>query len=255
MARLSVNVNKIATLRNSRGKNVPSVLATALYLEGCGADGITVHPRPDERHIRRQDVVDLKNHLKVELNVEGYPSSEFIELVEKTLPAQVTLVPDPPDTLTSNAGWRWDRHEQILKAALARLKKSPFRVALFMDPWDCGPEDLERVRQLGADRIELYTERHADNFNTEAQAETLSVYRDFGKEALAVGLELNAGHDLTARNVRPLLEVLPEIKEVSIGHAFIADSLEWGLKETLREYKDAVDLSKPFAPRRKEIGE
>ena len=253
MTVLSVNVNKIATLRNSRGKDLPSVLRTALYLERCGAEGITVHPRPDGRHIRSQDVLDLKKHLRVELNIEGYPSPQFLDLVESVQPGQVTLVPDPPEAITSNAGWRWQEHHQILEASLGRLKKNSFRIALFMDPYDAGAEDLKHMRGVGADRIELYTEQYADSFGTDQEEKTLGDYRAFADLALAEGLELNAGHDLNARNVRKLLKRIPEIKEVSIGHALISDALEWGLKDTLKEYQRAVDLSQPFEPRASEL--
>ncbi len=255
MAVLSVNVNKIATLRNSRGGKLPSVLKTALYLERHGAEGITVHPRPDARHIRHQDVWDLKQHIGVELNIEGYPSSDFMDLVEKVQPAQVTLVPDPPEAITSQLGWLWSAHQKILVESLARLSEQPFRISLFMDPAKAGRQDLKNMKDLGAHRVELYTEQYADSYATSEREDVLRLYRNFSDLAIAEGFELNAGHDLTARNVRTLLEKIPEIKEVSIGHAFISDAMEWGLKDTLAEYQKAVDLSEPFQPRRAELSD
>jgi pyridoxine 5-phosphate synthase len=236
MTTLSVNVNKIATLRNSRGGDVPNVLKTTLDIEGFGAQGITVHPRPDERHIRRQDVVDIKSAAKVELNVEGYPSGDFLDLIRKVRPAQVTLVPDPPDVLTSNAGWKVGANRDLLREVIKEIKAVGARVSLFVDPLDYVECDMSDVAGVGADRIELYTEAYARDFGTTKQDFTLALYGDAAQKAKAAGLEVNAGHDLNTQNLRALKDAIPFLAEVSIGHALICDALYWGLEETVKRY-------------------
>lgn len=236
MTVLSVNVNKIATLRNSRGGDLPNVLKTALDIERFGAQGITVHPRPDERHIRRQDVYDLKGAIHVELNVEGYPAPEFLELVRHVKPAQVTLVPDPPNVITSNAGWKVESNRQLLMNAIDDIKKSGARVSLFIDPIDYVKRDLKDVASVGADRIELYTEAYAKHFGTHNEKQILSSYIVTAQKAKEAGLKVNAGHDLNLFNLKPLKDAIPFLAEVSIGHALICDALYLGLEETVKRY-------------------
>ena len=223
MTALSVNINKVATLRNARGGNVPDVLQFALDCEAFGADGVTVHPRPDERHIRRTDVYDIAKAIHVEFNIEGYPSEDFIRLVTDVHPAQVTLVPDSPDQLTSNHGWD----------ITARLHQAGCRVSIFVDPT---PEMVEGAKKVGADRVELYTGPYAELFPSDPQT-ALEMYRPAAEKAHEIGLGLNAGHDLSLQNLRPLIQAFPWIDEVSIGHQIIADALYLGIKETIKQYK------------------
>jgi len=237
---LSVNVNKLATLRNSRGKNNPDVVKTALQIVTFGAEGITVHPRPDGRHIRRQDVVDLKRSLTVELNIEGYPTDDFLELVEEVRPAQVTLVPDPPHVLTSNAGWRVAQNFTTLGPAIERIHKCGARVSLFIDPKTVETADWESLVKLRADRVELYTEAYAEAYPTPQKAQILRQYREAGLEAIHRGLQVNAGHDLNLENLTEFCRALPFLSEVSIGHALICDALQFGLDRTVRLYLDAI---------------
>jgi pyridoxine 5-phosphate synthase len=237
MVRLSVNVNKVATLRNARGGDNPNVLEAARACVAAGAHGITVHPRPDGRHIRYQDVHDLAAALDVELNVEGYPAPELLDLVCAVRPAQCTLVPDPPDVLTSNAGWRLDGDTARLGDVLARLRAHGIRTSLFLDP---DPEAVARARALGADRIELYTMDYARAFGTAEQEAVFARYQRAAVAAGAHGLGLNAGHDLDLRNLPYLVAHLPGLLEVSIGHALIADALYRGLAATVRDYLAAV---------------
>jgi pyridoxine 5-phosphate synthase len=233
---LSVNVNKLATLRNSRGGNVPNVLQTTLDIERFGAQGITVHPRPDERHIRRQDVHDIKKAVHVELNVEGYPAPEFLDLIRQVRPAQVTLVPDPPDVLTSNAGWKVSTNHELLTRAIKEIKQSGARVSLFIDPKDYITHDMSDVVSVGADRIELYTEAYAHFYGTSDHDSTLALYVDAAHKARDAGLKVNAGHDLNTQNLKAFKDVIPFLAEVSIGHALICDALYWGLEETIHRY-------------------
>ena len=233
MAKLSVNINKVATLRNARGGNVPDVLQFAKDCEVFGADGVTVHPRPDERHIRRSDVYAIAGALDVEFNIEGYPSEDFIRLVTDVRPAQVTLVPDSPDQLTSNHGWNTVANAERLKAITARLHEAGCRVSIFVDP---RPEMVEGAKKVGADRVELYTGPYAELFEENPQA-ALEMYRPAAEKAHELGLGLNAGHDLSLRNLHPLVEAFPWIDEVSIGHQLIADALYLGIKETIKQYK------------------
>jgi len=233
MTALSVNINKVATLRNARGGNVPDVLQFALDCEAFGADGVTVHPRPDERHIRRTDVYDIAKAIHVEFNIEGYPSEDFIRLVTDVRPAQVTLVPDSPDQLTSNHGWDTVANEAKLRNITARLHQAGCRVSIFVDPT---PEMVEGAKKVGADRVELYTGPYAELFPSDPQA-ALEMYRPAAEKAHEIGLGLNAGHDLSLQNLRPLIQAFPWIDEVSIGHQIIADALYLGIKETIKQYK------------------
>ena len=233
MTALSVNINKVATLRNARGGNVPDVLQFALDCEAFGADGVTVHPRPDERHIRRTDVYDIAKAIHVEFNIEGYPSEDFIRLVTDVHPAQVTLVPDSPDQLTSNHGWDTVANEAKLRDITARLHQAGCRVSIFVDPT---PEMVEGAKKVGADRVELYTGPYAELFPSDPQA-ALDMYRPAAEKAHEIGLGLNAGHDLSLQNLRPLIQAFPWIDEVSIGHQIIADALYLGIKETIKQYK------------------
>ena len=233
MTALSVNINKVATLRNARGGNVPDVLQFALDCEAFGADGVTVHPRPDERHIRRTDVYDIAKAIHVEFNIEGYPSEDFIRLVTDVHPAQVTLVPDSPDQLTSNHGWDTVANEAKLRDITARLHQAGCRVSIFVDPT---PEMVEGAKKVGADRVELYTGPYAELFPSDPQA-ALEMYRPAAEKAHEIGLGLNAGHDLSLHNLRPLIQAFPWIDEVSIGHQIIADALYLGIQETIKQYK------------------
>ena len=231
--RLSVNINKIATLRNARGGDIPDLLKAAKDLESYGAEGITVHPRPDERHIRFQDVLDLKPIVNTEFNIEGYPGEKFLELVEKVKPEQVTLVPDPPDVLTSNAGWDTKKNRDLLKDICLRLKESGIRVSIFLNP---DPEMVEPAKYSGADRIELYTETYAKQFPLNKD-KAIEPFVQTAQEANKVGLGLNAGHDLNLQNLRFFKESIPELLEVSIGHALISDALYFGLENVVNMYK------------------
>jgi pyridoxine 5-phosphate synthase len=232
VTKLSVNINKIATIRNARGGNIPDLLHAAKMIQSFGADGITVHPRPDERHIRYQDVRDLKNVVYTELNVEGYPSETFLHLVEEVLPEQVTLVPDPPGVLTSNAGWDTIRHAHLLKQVVKRLKDKGMRVSIFLDP---DPALIESAIKTGTDRIELYTEAYASGYdeNCEKAIEPYILTALAAKEA---GLGINAGHDLNLDNLEYFNKHIPGLMEVSIGHALISDALYLGLEKTVLEY-------------------
>ncbi len=236
MTKLSVNVNKIATLRNSRGNALPDVLQTALDIERFGAQGITVHPRPDERHIRKQDVYDISKRIHVEFNIEGYPSPDFIQLIRDVRPAQCTLVPDPPDVLTSNAGWNVQQNMGYLQEVIGQLKQSGTRVSLFIDPYDFINADVSQIAKTGTDRIELYTESYARAFPTPERDAVCAVFQKVADHAHACGLGINAGHDLNLHNLRYLIQHIPFIAEVSIGHALICDALYFGLEKTVQKY-------------------
>ena len=233
MAKLSVNINKVATLRNARGGNVPDVLQFAVDLERFGAEGVTVHPRPDERHIRRTDVYAIAGAIHVEFNIEGYPSEDFIRLIQDVRPAQVTLVPDSPEQLTSNHGWDTVANAETLKPIIARLHEAGCRVSVFVDPQ---PEMVAGAKAVGADRVELYTGPYAELFPSDSKA-ALEMYRPAAEKARELGLGLNAGHDLSLTNLHALIEAFPWIDEVSIGHQLIADALYLGIKETIKQYK------------------
>ena len=240
MIRLSVNVNKAATLRNARGGSVPDVVRVARTCIEAGCHGITVHPRPDERHIRATDVAALAAMLTVEFNVEGYPSPRFLDLVCRVRPAQCTLVPDAPGVLTSNAGWRLDADTAWLAEVIARLHAAGMRVSLFMDP---EPAAMARARSLGADRVELYTEPYARAFHTPRRDEVFARYLRAAEAAIAAGLGINAGHDLDLGNLPYLARHLPGLAEVSIGHALISDALFMGLPAAVRAYLDALTVA------------
>ena len=236
MTKLSVNINKIATLRNARGGNNPDVVKTAMDCESFGAEGITVHPRPDERHIRKSDVLDLKGVLKVEFNIEGYPSPEFIDLVLKVKPAQVTLVPDRPDQLTSNAGWDTRANQEFLTDVLDVFRKGGIRTSLFVNADNAM---VEYAAKAGADRVELYTEPYATLYPADKEA-AIAPFVEAAKRARSLGLGLNAGHDLSLVNLAYLHQNIPWIDEVSIGHALICDALYLGLKKTIESYKKCL---------------
>lgn len=232
MTKLSVNINKIATIRNARGNNNPDVVKVALDCERFGAQGITVHPRPDERHIRTQDVYDLKKKICTEFNIEGYPDKRYLQLVKDTKPAQATLVPDPPDALTSNEGWDTKTHLLKLKDIVAELKSYGTRVSIFLNP------DLEMVefaKITGTDRIELYTEPYAINYHLD-KFKAIEPYILASKYATELNIGINAGHDLDLQNLKFLTDSIPQIKEVSIGHALICDALYFGLENTIQLY-------------------
>lgn len=236
MTTLSVNINKIATLRNARGGNIPDVCKVALDCEKFGAEGITVHPRPDERHIRYQDVLDLKPILTTEFNIEGNPTREFVELVKKVKPAQVTLVPDAHDALTSNAGWDTKTHQDFLKEIVSGFQQAGIRVSIFVDT---NPVNIEYAAKTGTDRVELYTEPYATNYPND-KAAAVATFVQAAKLAKSLGLGINAGHDLSLDNLAYLHQNIPWLEEVSIGHALIADALYLGLEETIKRYKAAL---------------
>jgi pyridoxine 5-phosphate synthase len=238
MTKLSINVNKIATLRNARGANNPDLVQVALDCERFGAQGITVHPRPDERHIRTQDVYDLKKVIATEFNIEGYPDARYMKLVRETKPAQATLVPDPPDAITSNAGWDTEKNLDQLKDIVAELKSYGARVSIFLNP---EVKMVEYAKETGTDRIELYTEPYATNFYKNKET-AIKDYIITCKSATELGLELNAGHDLDLHNLNYLVNCIPEIKEVSIGHALICHALYYGLENTVQMYLRALKV-------------
>lgn len=233
-AKLSVNINKIATLRNSRGGNNPDVIKAALDIERFGADGITVHPRPDERHIRYADVRELKKVIRTELNIEGNPLEDsFVQLVLETLPAQVTLVPDSRDQLTSNHGWDTIAEQHYLRSIIPVFQKEGIRVSIFVDPVTAM---VAAAKDCGTDRIELYTEGYARDYQQHKEA-AVKDYIAAAEKAAAVGLGLNAGHDLDLHNLGFFAQQLPNLDEVSIGHALISDALYFGLQNTVQLYK------------------
>ena len=236
MTKLSVNINKVATLRNARGGNVPDVLKVALDCERFGADGITVHPRPDERHIRRQDVYDLRPLLHTEFNIEGYPAPEFIDLVLKVKPHQVTLVPDSPTQLTSNAGWDTKKNLAFLSEVLEEFKKAGIRTSVFVST---DVEMIEYAAKAGTDRVELYTEPYASGYVKNPEA-AVAPFVTAVKAVRSLGLGLNAGHDLSLVNLNYFYKNIPWLDEVSIGHALICDALYLGLERTIREYKNCL---------------
>ena len=236
MTRLSVNINKFATLRNARGGNLPDVLKAALDCEKFGAEGITVHPRPDERHIRYQDVLDLKPILTTEFNIEGNPIPSFIDLVMRVRPAQVTLVPDAEDVLTSNAGWDTIQNKQFLKDVCKMFKDAGIRTSIFIDPVT---EMIKHAAEIGCDRVELYTEAYSAQYSQNRE-QAIEPYFKAAQCAAECGLGLNAGHDLNLDNLRYFIETIPFIDEVSIGHALICDALYMGLENTIQAYLKEV---------------
>ncbi len=236
LTNLSVNINKVATLRNARGENTPDVEQVAVDCEAFGADGITIHPRPDERHIRRDDVVKLRPLVKTEFNIEGYPTEEFMDLVLKIKPEQVTLVPDAPDSLTSSAGWDVQAHAEFLTQVVDRLREAGIRSSIFVDT---NPENIRMAAKAGADRVELYTKPYADLYPTDPE-KAVAPYVEASRTAHKVGLGVNAGHDLNLENLAYFHHHVPDLNEVSIGHALISDALYLGLSETIRRYKEAL---------------
>ncbi|MGC4023275.1 MAG: pyridoxine 5'-phosphate synthase [Cyclobacteriaceae bacterium] len=232
MTRLSVNINKIATLRNARGGNNPNVIQVAMDCERFGAQGITVHPRPDERHIRFNDAIELKKVVKTEFNIEGYPDERYLKLIREVKPEQVTLVPDKPDAITSNAGWDTLKHEKFLQEIVVELKKIGTRISIFVDP---EVKMVEGAKKIGADRIEFYTEPYASHFHSNKE-KAVRPYIEAGKIAHEIGLGINAGHDLDLHNLKFLKQSLPHLDEVSIGHALISDALYFGLENTIQLY-------------------
>jgi pyridoxine 5-phosphate synthase len=240
--KLSININKLATLRNARGKNNPDIVASALELLKLGAEGITVHPRPDERHIRRKDVYELRDALPrtVEFNIEGYPSDEFVDMVIDVKAQQCTLVPDPPEALTSNAGWNVKANVELLKKVGSRLKAAGVRSSVFVDPETVTTDDYQLLKSFGIDRVELYTERYAETFGTDESAAVLEDYARSAREAKSAGLGINAGHDLTSENLTALVRAIPFLDEVSIGHALVCDALWLGFRETIQRYLRAI---------------
>ena len=232
MTRFSVNINKIATLRNARGGNIPDVLKAALDCERFGAQGITVHPRPDERHIRYQDVRDIRPVVSTEFNIEGYPSTKFINLVLEVKPAQVTLVPDPPNAITSNAGWDTIANKIFLTDVIKKFKDNGIRTSIFID---ANSKMIENAVETGTDRVELYTEAYATNYPADKE-KAIAPFIEAAKAANSVGLGLNAGHDLDLNNLKYFAQNIPGLLEVSIGHALISDALYLGLENTVQMY-------------------
>lgn len=236
MTALSVNINKIATIRNARGGNTPNVLVAAQNIERFGAEGITVHPRPDERHIRYADVPALKQVITTEFNVEGYPTPDFMEMVIQSKPHQVTLVPDAPDALTSNAGWDVETHFEFLAGIVKELKAHGIRVSIFME---ANPNLMEKAAATGTDRIELYTESYAVEYSSNKE-KAVAPFIEAAKAAHNVGLGVNAGHDLNLENLKYFAQQVPYLDEVSIGHALISDALYFGLENTVQMYKNEL---------------
>jgi len=239
MTKLSVNINKFATLRNARGGNNPDIIKTAIDCERYGAQGITVHPRPDERHIRRQDVFDLQKVVTTEFNIEGYPDKRYMEIVEKVKPAQATLVPDPPDVLTSNAGWDTLKNKELLIELIGEIKSWGIRTSIFIDPV---LQQIEGAANTGTDRIELYTEAYAKGF-AKNRKDAVIPYREASEVAKKLGLGINAGHDLDLNNLGYLVNRIPYIDEVSIGHALICDAIYLGLENTIQLYLRELEVS------------
>lgn len=237
MTKLSVNINKIATLRNARGGNNPDVVKSAIDCQRFGAQGITVHPRPDERHIRYADVRELKPHITTEFNIEGYPSDSFMDLVLEVKPDQVTLVPDPPDAITSSEGWDTLRHKDFLVDVIGKLQGAGIRTSIFIDT---DHEKIRGAKAVGTDRVELYTEPYASGFPNDRDR-AVEAYVSAARVAMESGLELNAGHDLDLHNLKYFVTCIPYIQEVSIGHALICDALYYGLENTIRMYLRALE--------------
>jgi len=236
MTHLSVNVNKIATLRNARGGDVPNLVNCALDIEHFGAQGITIHPRPDERHIRYQDARDLKKAINTELNIEGNPNEKFIALVDEVQPAQVTLVPDAVDAITSDAGWDTVKHQEYLTKIVSHFKSQGIRTSIFVDPVK---EMIHGAAATGVDRIELYTESYAHNYNSD-KAKAIAPYVETAIIANELGLGINAGHDLSLENIQYFSQEIPNLLEVSIGHALISESLYLGLENVVQMYRSKL---------------
>lgn len=233
MTQLSVNINKIATLRNARGGNIPDVVKSAIDIQRFGANGITVHPRPDERHIRYSDVLELRKIVTTEFNIEGYPNDKFIQLVLNVKPEQVTLVPDPPDAITSNSGWDVIKYKNFLSETIQEFQKSGIRVSLFLNPDE---KMVEKAAEIGTNRIELYTEPYASDYVADRE-KAIKPFVSAANRAHNLNLGLNAGHDLNLENLKYFNEKIPFLLEVSIGHALISDALYFGLENTVQMYQ------------------
>ena len=233
MTKLSVNINKIATIRNARGGNTPNVVKAAINCQNFGADGITIHPRPDERHITKKDVYDISPIITTEYNIEGYPTEDFIKMVLEIQPEQVTLVPDGPNVLTSCAGWDTIKFQDYLKEIIFIFKQRSIRTSIFVDPVETM---IEGAKNCGTDRIELYTEDYAKGYSNNKE-KAIAPYIEVSKKANELGLEINAGHDLNLENLEYFAKEIPNLKEVSIGHALISDSIYLGLENTIQMYK------------------
>lgn len=238
MTQLSVNINKIATLRNARGGSNPNVVQVAKDCERFGAHGITVHPRQDERHIRRQDVYDLKEIVSTEFNVEGFPDDRFMKIIEDVRPTQATLVPDPPDVLTSNAGWDTVKNEEQLSEIINQLKSWGVRTSIFIEPEN---QMMDGAKKCGTDRVELYTEMYASAYHNDRER-AVHDYVESARHARDIGLGINAGHDLDLKNLRYFKEQIPFVEEVSIGHALVCDALYFGLENTIQMYLRELDV-------------
>jgi pyridoxine 5-phosphate synthase len=236
MTRLSVNINKLATIRNARGGDNPDIVHWTQQIESFGAQGITIHPRPDQRHIRRNDVYDLKKVVNTEFNIEGYPSRRFLDLVKDVAPQQVTFVPDPPEVLTSNAGWDVIKHQSFLADVMAEMRDSKIRTSVFMEP---DLRQIESVDRIKADRIELYTESYASRLAA-GDRDVVGQYRSAADQAKSMGLGVNAGHDLDLTNLKTFVDAIPFIDEVSIGHALVCDALIYGMEKTVKLYLAAL---------------
>lgn len=238
MTQLSVNINKIATLRNARGADNPNVVKVAMDCERFGAQGITVHPRPDERHIRYQDVRDLAKLVTTEFNIEGYPDQRFMQLIREVKPAQATLVPDPPDAITSSSGWDTITHQSMLREIVAELHEIGTRVSIFINP---ETKYFEPAKLTGTDRVELYTEPYASHYHQDRE-KAVKPYVEVAHIARELGLGLNAGHDLDLHNLAYLKQQIPFLEEVSIGHALICDALYYGLENTIQIYRRQLEI-------------
>ena len=242
MVRLSVNVNKIASLRNTRGTNTPDLLSVVKDIVSFGVRGITVHPRPDKRHILYTDVQNIQNYVQqskisdLEFNVEGYPSPEFLKLIENCKPHQCTLVPDKPNALTSDAGWNFQKHLQFLKKPLGFLKKHQVRSSVFLDPFTFDEQEEKALSLLKPDRAELYTKSYADSYSTAQKQKVTDVYKAMSDRIQNLGIDINAGHDLNKKNLAFFLKNIKNLKEVSIGHALICEALYEGLQKTCSDY-------------------
>ncbi|MBD3630376.1 pyridoxine 5'-phosphate synthase [Cyclobacterium sp.] len=237
MTKLSVNINKIATLRNARGANNPDVVKVALDAERFGAQGITVHPRPDERHIRYADVMELKDKVQTEFNIEGYPDQRYMEIIRLACPAQATLVPDPPEALTSNTGWDTLKHQDMLRDIIAELHEYGVRTSIFINP---EPKFFEAAKATGTDRVELYTEPYASLYHQDKEM-AVAPYVEVAHLARELNLGINAGHDLDLHNLKFLAEKIPFMDEVSIGHALVCDALYYGLENTIQMYRRQLE--------------
>ncbi|MGM0376038.1 MAG: pyridoxine 5'-phosphate synthase [Bacteroidota bacterium] len=236
MTKLSVNINKIATIRNSRGGNIPDVTQAAINVQDFGADGVTVHPRPDERHIKYNDVIEIRRIIRTEFNIEGYPSPKFLELVRNVKPHQVTLVPDPPDAITSNSGWDTITHQSFLQDVIGDLRENGIRTSIFIDT---NPDLVHNAAKTNTDRVELYTEPYASQYKKDPE-KAIAPFVEAAQIAYKAGLNINAGHDLNLENLKFFNEQIPFIKEVSIGHALISDALYYGLERTISMYKELL---------------